>query len=213
MPDGRLVYIALGSNLGDRAAMLARGIEALNAAGVRVLRQSSLYATEPVDAPPQAWFLNAVVEAETAAHAAPTASHARWESSGSGPARTHRSRPAHAGPGYSVLRLERDPRAGAGGAASAAWSAALRAGAARGARAGLAPSGLAQNREPNCSRRRRTRASVQRWRAAAQSRHEALAVSSALRKSFMFFFLRRVSSCCCFCCRSYSVISSSVVEE
>lgn len=65
MPDGRLVYIALGSNIGDRAAMLARGIEALNAAGVRVLRQSSLYASEPVDAPPQAWFLNAVVEAET----------------------------------------------------------------------------------------------------------------------------------------------------
>lgn len=66
MPDGRLVYIALGSNIGDRAAMLARGIEALNAAGVRVLRQSSSYASEPVDAPPQAWFLNAVVEAETA---------------------------------------------------------------------------------------------------------------------------------------------------
>jgi 2-amino-4-hydroxy-6-hydroxymethyldihydropteridine diphosphokinase len=65
MPDGRLVYIAMGSNIGDRAEMLARGIEALNAAGVRVLRQSSLYASEPVDAPPQAWFLNAVVEAET----------------------------------------------------------------------------------------------------------------------------------------------------
>ena len=45
--------------------MLARGIEALNAAGVHVLRQSSLYASEPVDAPPQSWFLNAVVEAET----------------------------------------------------------------------------------------------------------------------------------------------------
>ncbi len=66
MPDGRLVYIALGSNIGDRAAMLAHGIAALNAAGVRVLRQSLLYASEPVDAPPQAWFLNAVVEAETA---------------------------------------------------------------------------------------------------------------------------------------------------
>jgi len=66
MPDGRLVYIAMGSNIGDRAAMLARGIEALNAAGVRVLRQSSFYASEPVDAPPQAWFLNAVVEAQTA---------------------------------------------------------------------------------------------------------------------------------------------------
>jgi 2-amino-4-hydroxy-6-hydroxymethyldihydropteridine diphosphokinase len=66
MPDGRLVYIALGSNIGDRDAMLDRGIEALNAAGVHVLRQSARYASEPVDAPPQAWFLNAVVEAETA---------------------------------------------------------------------------------------------------------------------------------------------------
>lgn len=65
MPDGRLVYIALGSNIGDRAAMLTQSIEALNAAGVRVLRQSSFYVSEPVDAPPQAWFLNAVVEAET----------------------------------------------------------------------------------------------------------------------------------------------------
>jgi 2-amino-4-hydroxy-6-hydroxymethyldihydropteridine diphosphokinase len=66
MAEGRLVYIALGSNIGDRAGMLAHGIEALHAAGVRVLRQSSFYASEPVDAPPQAWFLNAVVEAETA---------------------------------------------------------------------------------------------------------------------------------------------------
>ena len=66
MPDGRLVYIALGSNLGDRAAMLTRVIDALNAAGIHVLRQSSFYVSEPVDAPPQAWFLNAVVEAETA---------------------------------------------------------------------------------------------------------------------------------------------------
>ena len=62
----KTVYIALGSNMGDRAAMLAGGIEAMNAAGVGVLRQSSLYATEPVDAPAQQWFLNAVVAAETA---------------------------------------------------------------------------------------------------------------------------------------------------
>jgi len=45
--------------------MLTNGIEALNAAGVRVLRQSSFYESEPVDAPPQSWFLNAVVETET----------------------------------------------------------------------------------------------------------------------------------------------------
>ena len=41
------------------------GMAAMNEAGVRVLRQSSLYATEPVDAPAQQWFLNAVAQAET----------------------------------------------------------------------------------------------------------------------------------------------------
>jgi len=61
----RLVYIAMGSNVGDRAATLARAVEEMNQAGLRVLRQSSLYATQPVGGPPQAHFLNAVVEAET----------------------------------------------------------------------------------------------------------------------------------------------------
>jgi 2-amino-4-hydroxy-6-hydroxymethyldihydropteridine diphosphokinase len=61
----KVVYIALGSNVGDRAAMLERAMAAMNSAGIGVLRQSSFYATEPVDAPGQAWFLNAVVEAET----------------------------------------------------------------------------------------------------------------------------------------------------
>ena len=61
----KTVYIGLGANVGDRAATIARGIAALTAAGIRVARQSSLYATEPVDAPAQQWFLNAVVEAET----------------------------------------------------------------------------------------------------------------------------------------------------
>ena len=65
MPNSRLVYIALGSNVGDRAAMLARAIEEMKSAGLRVLRRSSLYETEPVGGPPQGWFLNAVVEAET----------------------------------------------------------------------------------------------------------------------------------------------------
>ena len=62
---GKVVYIALGSNIGDRAAMLERAIAAMNSAGIRVSRQSSFYVTEPVDAAGQAWFLNAVAEAET----------------------------------------------------------------------------------------------------------------------------------------------------
>ncbi len=59
------IYLSLGSNLGDRAAKIASGIAALGAAGIRVLRQSSLYETEPVDFFTQNWFLNNVVEAET----------------------------------------------------------------------------------------------------------------------------------------------------
>jgi 2-amino-4-hydroxy-6-hydroxymethyldihydropteridine diphosphokinase len=65
MPGGKLIYLSLGSNLGDRAANLERAIAVLPAAGVRVLRRSSFYETEPVDFLAQPWFLNCVVEAET----------------------------------------------------------------------------------------------------------------------------------------------------
>jgi 2-amino-4-hydroxy-6-hydroxymethyldihydropteridine diphosphokinase len=65
MLGSKLIYLSLGSNLGDRAANLERAIAALREACVRVLRQSSLYETEPVDFLAQPWFLNCVVEAET----------------------------------------------------------------------------------------------------------------------------------------------------
>jgi 2-amino-4-hydroxy-6-hydroxymethyldihydropteridine diphosphokinase len=65
MADGKLIYLSLGSNLGDRGANLERAIESLSDIGVRVLRRSSIYETEPVDVLEQPWFLNCVVEAET----------------------------------------------------------------------------------------------------------------------------------------------------
>src|SRR5271169_703344 len=65
MVDGKLIYLSLGSNLGDRAANLERAISTLPDAGMRVLRRSSLYETEPVDFLAQPWFLNCAVEAET----------------------------------------------------------------------------------------------------------------------------------------------------
>jgi 2-amino-4-hydroxy-6-hydroxymethyldihydropteridine diphosphokinase len=65
MLGGKLIYLSLGSNLGDRAANLERAVAALPTAGVRVLRRSSLYETEPVDFLAQSWFLNCVVEART----------------------------------------------------------------------------------------------------------------------------------------------------
>jgi 2-amino-4-hydroxy-6-hydroxymethyldihydropteridine diphosphokinase len=65
MGEGKLIYLSLGSNLGDRAANLERAIAALPEAGVHVLRRSSLYETEPLDFRAQPWFLNCVVEAQT----------------------------------------------------------------------------------------------------------------------------------------------------
>jgi len=51
--------------MGDRAGNIAGAIEALAARSVRVVRQSPIYETEPVDVSGQGWFLNCVIEAET----------------------------------------------------------------------------------------------------------------------------------------------------
>ncbi len=59
------IWIAVGSNLGDRPALLARAVEALAAGGVDVLRVSHAYETRPeggADEPP---YLNAVLQAST----------------------------------------------------------------------------------------------------------------------------------------------------
>jgi 2-amino-4-hydroxy-6-hydroxymethyldihydropteridine diphosphokinase len=61
----KIVYLSLGSNVGDRETHLARARERLNADGLRVLRTSALYETEPRDFPDQPWFLNQVVEIES----------------------------------------------------------------------------------------------------------------------------------------------------
>ena len=63
--SSELVYLSLGSNIGDRADNLNAAIAALAGAGVRVRRVSSFYETEPVDYLEQAWFLNCVLEGET----------------------------------------------------------------------------------------------------------------------------------------------------
>jgi len=65
MAERKLIYVSLGSNLSDRAANLEGAIEALAGVGVRVLRRSSMYETEPVDLLDQPWFLNCAIEAET----------------------------------------------------------------------------------------------------------------------------------------------------
>ena len=59
-------YLALGSNLGDRAALLRGALISLERGGaVRVVAESSVYETAPVGGPEQPDYLNMVVAVET----------------------------------------------------------------------------------------------------------------------------------------------------
>ncbi|MDI6698038.1 MAG: 2-amino-4-hydroxy-6-hydroxymethyldihydropteridine diphosphokinase [Candidatus Saccharicenans sp.] len=59
-------FLSLGSNLGQRARNLVQARSLLQKAGVRIIRQSSVYETEPVDYLDQPWFYNQVLEVEAA---------------------------------------------------------------------------------------------------------------------------------------------------
>ena len=60
------VFIALGSNLGDREAYLEQAVEELRAVdSIALVKESSIIETNPVGGPPQDRFLNQVVEIET----------------------------------------------------------------------------------------------------------------------------------------------------
>ena len=61
----KVIYLSLGSNLGDREAMLQAAVRALESPRLRIRRLSPIYETEPMDVPGQHWFLNQVAEAET----------------------------------------------------------------------------------------------------------------------------------------------------
>lgn len=60
----KIVYLSLGSNVGDRAANLNKAIERLRALG-EVVAVSSFYETEPVEFAAQPWFLNCAVQLDT----------------------------------------------------------------------------------------------------------------------------------------------------
>ncbi|MBI4444922.1 MAG: 2-amino-4-hydroxy-6-hydroxymethyldihydropteridine diphosphokinase [Acidobacteria bacterium] len=64
------IFLSLGSNLGDRAKYLESALALLEARGVRLLRCSSLFETEPIGVKDQPWFLNLVCEVATAKSAA-----------------------------------------------------------------------------------------------------------------------------------------------
>lgn len=59
------VYLALGSNVGDRQANFGEAISRMTQSAIHITKLSSIYETEPVDYLDQPWFLNAVVEAKT----------------------------------------------------------------------------------------------------------------------------------------------------
>lgn len=61
----KTVYLGLGSNLGDREALLREALRALESPGLHIQRVSPVYETEPVDVAGQHWFLNLVAEAAT----------------------------------------------------------------------------------------------------------------------------------------------------
>ena len=68
-------YLGLGSNLGDRRALLHQAIEALDWGDVTVVQQSRVYETTPVGGPEgQPDFLNQVICVETTLEA-----HSLWE--------------------------------------------------------------------------------------------------------------------------------------
>lgn len=59
------VFIAVGSNLGDRLDNCLRAVEALNSERVRIIKQSAAFETAPVGVVNQPSFINMAVEAET----------------------------------------------------------------------------------------------------------------------------------------------------
>jgi 2-amino-4-hydroxy-6-hydroxymethyldihydropteridine diphosphokinase len=66
------VYLALGSNVGDREANLRNAIVQIANLVLEVTRESSIYETEPVGLSNQGWFLNQVIAVEIAAIQIPT---------------------------------------------------------------------------------------------------------------------------------------------
>lgn len=60
----KLVYLSLGSNVGDRKSNLQEAIDRLSCLG-KVVAASSFYETEPVEVTAQPWFLNCAVKLDT----------------------------------------------------------------------------------------------------------------------------------------------------
>jgi 2-amino-4-hydroxy-6-hydroxymethyldihydropteridine diphosphokinase len=60
-----IVFLSLGSNLGNREEHLCSAVEGLMQRGISVVRCASVYSTEPREVLDQPWFLNTVLRGET----------------------------------------------------------------------------------------------------------------------------------------------------
>ena len=61
-----IAYLSVGSNLGRKLENCHNGVAVLTRSGnTRLIDQSSIYRTEPVDYRDQDWFVNYVVKIET----------------------------------------------------------------------------------------------------------------------------------------------------
>lgn len=58
-------YLGLGSNSGDRMKNLERATDLLMREGIRIMRASSVYKTEPLGILTESWFYNQVLEVKT----------------------------------------------------------------------------------------------------------------------------------------------------
>ena len=61
-----IVYLSLGSNLGDRISYIQQANMQLNSTdGIDVIRTSAFYETEPFNMQSKNWFVNAAIEIKT----------------------------------------------------------------------------------------------------------------------------------------------------
>lgn len=61
-----IVYLCLGSNKGDRVGYVQQATSILGSSeGIKIIRTSSLYETEPWLEQEATWFVNAIIEAKT----------------------------------------------------------------------------------------------------------------------------------------------------
>jgi 2-amino-4-hydroxy-6-hydroxymethyldihydropteridine diphosphokinase len=67
LPDRRCAVLSLGSNVGDRLAMLQLAVDSWDRPGDEVVALSPVYETDPVGGPEQDDFLNAVMVVATGA--------------------------------------------------------------------------------------------------------------------------------------------------